>query len=548
MPSKSPKQRRFMAAAANNPDFARRAGIPQSVASEYHEADKAKGMYEGGLAPMNDIIQRGMAGGLERLAEGFQEGGEVPDWERRLGSEPLTLAQIRKKLGAKGPYGAAGALVYLRKHGWRTATDAEDQDLTKAVFYPPTAFGPTMAGEDTNIPAVRTPGYDPYYGRGPGTTGGRGGRRGRGPRGRGPGGGRRRPPNGEDGPPPPRIIPPGRPPGGGLVPPQIPPDYTPPDRRAGRDTEYSRALREHRARVAATLGVPSGYAGGGAVNEIPASREVGYAEGGTTRADNPYPRGSARWKVWERRHGRDPNAPDEPETPPVAAEEPEEDDRSWLDRLRGVEGERRGRTEEELEKLEEGRYRGGYIPASREVGYQMGGLAAATPPRLRPPMGGVPPTMGGMRPRGGIPMRAQPPIDRYAFEPPSDVRGIRPGMGPRGGMPRPIDPRYGRPPTDLPGAKRLPGGRIMVPPSAGPPGGGPGMPGPMGGPRIPPNLRGLLQRRMMENRPRRAIPGPAGAGGAPNRVGQADQQGGLARALQRGTGRPPMSRRQGFYR
>lgn len=39
MPSKSEKQRRFMAAAAHNPEFARKAGIPQSVAQEYNQAD-----------------------------------------------------------------------------------------------------------------------------------------------------------------------------------------------------------------------------------------------------------------------------------------------------------------------------------------------------------------------------------------------------------------------------------------------------------------------------------------------------------------------------
>lgn len=42
MPSTSAKQRRFMAAAANNPGFARKAGIPQSVAKEFHAADKAR--------------------------------------------------------------------------------------------------------------------------------------------------------------------------------------------------------------------------------------------------------------------------------------------------------------------------------------------------------------------------------------------------------------------------------------------------------------------------------------------------------------------------
>lgn len=39
MPSTSEKQRRFMAAAAHNPEFARKAGIPQSVAKEFNRAD-----------------------------------------------------------------------------------------------------------------------------------------------------------------------------------------------------------------------------------------------------------------------------------------------------------------------------------------------------------------------------------------------------------------------------------------------------------------------------------------------------------------------------
>ena len=40
MPSKSKKQAKFMAAAASNPKFAKKAGIPQSVAKEYAAADR----------------------------------------------------------------------------------------------------------------------------------------------------------------------------------------------------------------------------------------------------------------------------------------------------------------------------------------------------------------------------------------------------------------------------------------------------------------------------------------------------------------------------
>jgi len=42
MPSKSAKQHRFMLAAAHNPSFARRAGIPTSVAQEFVQADASR--------------------------------------------------------------------------------------------------------------------------------------------------------------------------------------------------------------------------------------------------------------------------------------------------------------------------------------------------------------------------------------------------------------------------------------------------------------------------------------------------------------------------
>lgn len=40
MPSRSQSQARLMAAAAHDPAFARRAGVPQKVAREFNQADK----------------------------------------------------------------------------------------------------------------------------------------------------------------------------------------------------------------------------------------------------------------------------------------------------------------------------------------------------------------------------------------------------------------------------------------------------------------------------------------------------------------------------
>ena len=44
MPSTSKKQARFMAAAAHDPKFAKRVGVPQSVASEFNQADAKTGI------------------------------------------------------------------------------------------------------------------------------------------------------------------------------------------------------------------------------------------------------------------------------------------------------------------------------------------------------------------------------------------------------------------------------------------------------------------------------------------------------------------------
>ena len=50
MPSKSKAQRNLMAAAAHNPAFAKKVGVPVSVAKEFNKADKGKKFKGGGMA------------------------------------------------------------------------------------------------------------------------------------------------------------------------------------------------------------------------------------------------------------------------------------------------------------------------------------------------------------------------------------------------------------------------------------------------------------------------------------------------------------------
>jgi hypothetical protein len=55
MPSTSKKQHNFMAAVANNPKFAKKVGVPQSVGKDFNTADKGKTFKEGGTMKHEDI-------------------------------------------------------------------------------------------------------------------------------------------------------------------------------------------------------------------------------------------------------------------------------------------------------------------------------------------------------------------------------------------------------------------------------------------------------------------------------------------------------------
>jgi hypothetical protein len=55
MPSSSKKQHNFMAAVANNPAFAKKVGVPQSVGKDFNEADKGRKFSKGGDMKHEDV-------------------------------------------------------------------------------------------------------------------------------------------------------------------------------------------------------------------------------------------------------------------------------------------------------------------------------------------------------------------------------------------------------------------------------------------------------------------------------------------------------------
>ena len=64
MPSKSKAQHNFMAAVANNPSFAKKAGVPQSVGKEFNDADKGKSFKRGGdmaTSMGKPVMKKGMS-------------------------------------------------------------------------------------------------------------------------------------------------------------------------------------------------------------------------------------------------------------------------------------------------------------------------------------------------------------------------------------------------------------------------------------------------------------------------------------------------------
>jgi hypothetical protein len=76
MPSVSKKQHNFMAAVANNPAFAKKAGVPQSVGKEFNQADKGRKFSKGG--DMKKMNMGGYAdGGMTMVKKGDKM---VPDF------------------------------------------------------------------------------------------------------------------------------------------------------------------------------------------------------------------------------------------------------------------------------------------------------------------------------------------------------------------------------------------------------------------------------------------------------------------------------------
>ena len=93
MPSTSSKQHNFMAAVANNPAFAKKAGVPQSVGQEFMKADKGKKFGSGSRADLQKVNKPTTRHGKSAI---LAKGGDVKESKAMMKKE----VSFMKKAGA----------------------------------------------------------------------------------------------------------------------------------------------------------------------------------------------------------------------------------------------------------------------------------------------------------------------------------------------------------------------------------------------------------------------------------------------------------------
>ena len=97
MPSTSKKQHNFMAAVANNPLFAKKAGVPQSVGKEFNNADKGKTFKQGG--DMKKMNMGGYSSGGAAKTKKMAGGGMTSMGKVKTGKTPDGVAVKGKTKG-----------------------------------------------------------------------------------------------------------------------------------------------------------------------------------------------------------------------------------------------------------------------------------------------------------------------------------------------------------------------------------------------------------------------------------------------------------------
>lgn len=119
MPSVSAKQKRFMDAAAHNPAFAKKVGVPVKVAKEFSTASKGQTFSRGGEMKESKVMKKGgiatslkaHAAAPASKAHGMKKGGMAAS---KMGAVK-TAAPSRDGVATKGK--TKGTMITMKKGG-----------------------------------------------------------------------------------------------------------------------------------------------------------------------------------------------------------------------------------------------------------------------------------------------------------------------------------------------------------------------------------------------------------------------------------------------
>ena len=121
MPSTSKKQHNFMAAIANNPAFAKKVGVPQSVGKDFNEADKGRKFSKGGDTMASKMNPGFMA--MMAKKKGMQEGSKADmasDKKQMMGMKKGGAAKKMAKGGGIETKGKTKGKMVTMKSGGKT--------------------------------------------------------------------------------------------------------------------------------------------------------------------------------------------------------------------------------------------------------------------------------------------------------------------------------------------------------------------------------------------------------------------------------------------
>ena len=122
MPSTSKKQHNFMAAVANNPAFAKKAGVPQSVGKDFDEADKGRKFGSGGMT-RPDVQKINKPKTQHGKMAFFKEGGDMAksdmkeDMKMDKSQDKAMIKKAFKQHDMQEHKGGKGTSLKLKKGG-----------------------------------------------------------------------------------------------------------------------------------------------------------------------------------------------------------------------------------------------------------------------------------------------------------------------------------------------------------------------------------------------------------------------------------------------